>query len=103
MSDDVHVKREKDLLLDAYDQEQNRVKNISFKNLLYVFGAVLLFFMVVLPKIYISNQIYYTSKEMNTMYHTYMALREENVHLRHKLELIRYQVEVLDELEESAF
>lgn len=101
ISPKTEVKREKDLLLEAYDEELNRVKNISFKSLLLVYVVVLLFFLIVLPKIYISNEIYYTSKNINNLYHTYTALKEENSHLKRKLELMRYQVEVLDELEEQ--
>ena len=92
-------KREKDLLLEEYDEVLHSVKNISFKNLLTVFLAIFLVLLLLLPKIYISNQIYYTSKNINTMYHTYTALQEEHAHLQRELELIHYQVEVLDELE----
>ncbi len=97
---DREEKREKDLLLEEYDEALNSAKNISFKNLLFVFAAIFLVLLLILPKIYISNQIYYTSKNINGMYHTYTALTEENAHLKRELELIRYQVEVLDELEE---
>jgi cell division protein FtsL len=92
--------REKDLLLEAYDEEQSRVKNISFKNLLYVYMVIFLVLVLILPKVYISNQIYYTSKEVTQLYHTYMILKEENAHIQRELELIRYQVEVLDDIEE---
>ena len=92
-------KREKDLLLEEYDEVIHGVKNISFKNLLTVFVTIFFVLLLLLPKIYISNQIYYTSKNINTMYHTFTALQEEHAHLQRELELIRYQVEVVDELE----
>ena len=91
---------EKDMLLEEYDQALHSATNISFKNLLFVYGAILLFLAIVLPKIYISNQIYYSSKNINGKYHKLTALKEENAHLKRELELIRYQVEVMDELEE---
>jgi len=86
------------VLLEEYDQALHRVTNISFKNLLLVYAVMLLFLAIVLPKIYISNQIYYSSKNINNQYHKYMALKEENAHLQRELELIRYQLEVLDDI-----
>ena len=93
-------KLEKDILLHAYDTELNRAKNISFKSLIYVFITIFFVLALLLPKIYISNQIYYISKDINTKYHKFTALQEEQAHLNRELELVRYQVEVLDELEE---
>ena len=94
----VSSKPEKELLLDEYDEALNRTKNISVKNLVFVFMAIGICLALILPKIYISNQIYYTSKEISGNYHTYTALKEENSHLKRNLELIRYQLEVLDDL-----
>ncbi len=55
-----------------------------------------LVFALLLPKIYIGNQIYYLSKEINTMYHKYTALEEERDHLQKQLELVRYRIQILD-------
>jgi cell division protein FtsB len=90
---------EKEILLDEYDEALRKPKNISVKSLLLVYTLILLALALILPKIYISNQIYYISKNINTKYHTYTALKEENEHLKRELELMRYQVEVIDELE----
>jgi hypothetical protein len=90
---------EKEILLDEYDEALWKPKNLSFKSLIFVYVVIALVLALILPKIYISNQIYYISKDINTKYHTYTALKEEKAHLRRKLELMRYQVEVLDELE----
>ena len=92
-------KSEKDILLEEYDKEQNRAKNITFRNLLYVYIAIFLTLLVVLPKIYVSNQIYYTSKEINAMYHKYTALKEEKAYLQRQLESIRFKIEVIDEVD----
>ena len=91
---------EKEILLDEYDEALRKPKNLSIKSLLLVYMVIALVLALILPKIYISNQIYYISKDINTKYHTYTALKEENAHLKRKLELMRYQVEVIDELEE---
>jgi len=93
-------KPEKELLLEEYDEELKKVKNITFKNLLLVYLLIVMVLGLLLPKIYVSNEIYYMSKNINEMYHTYTALKEENTHLKTELERLRYQVEVLDEIEE---
>ncbi len=90
---------EKEILLNQYDEALRKPKNLSIKSLIFVYVLIALALALLLPKIYISNQIYYISKDINTKYHTYTALKEENAHLKRELELIRYQVEVVDELE----
>ncbi len=92
---------ERDTLLDAYDEELQTPKNLSFKALVFAFVLLLLLLGLILPKIYISNQIYYISKDINAKYHTYKALKEENTHLKRQYELEKYQTEVLDELTPS--
>ena len=89
---------ERDTLLEAYEEELQKPKNLSFKALLFAFVLLAFSLALTLPKIYISNQIYYMSKDINTKYHTYMALKEENTHLKRQYELKKYQTEVLDEL-----
>ena len=81
----------RDELLNDFDIEQNRPKDISFKTLLLVFSCVFLALLILLPKVYISNQIYYNSKDINKMYHKYTALKEERAHLKRELERLRYQ------------
>ncbi len=70
--------------------------NLSVKTLLLVYLSMFLVFALLLPKIYIGNQIYYLSKEINTLYHKYTALEEERDHLQKQLELVRYKVQILD-------
>jgi hypothetical protein len=48
----------RDELLNDFDIEQNRPKNIAFRTLVMVYVCVFLVLLVLLPKIYISNQIY---------------------------------------------
>jgi cell division protein FtsB len=86
----------RDELLKDFDSEQNRPKDISIKTLLWVYIVVFLALGVLLPKVYISNQIYYSSKEVNRMYHKYTALKEEQDFLKRELEKLRYQTLVID-------
>ena len=86
----------RDELLEDFDSEQNRPKDISVKTLFLVYVVVFLALSILLPKVYISNQIYYNSKEINKMYHKYTALKEEQDFLKRELEKLRYQTLVID-------
>ncbi len=89
---------EKDKLLLEYDNEQTKEKNLDLKTLLSVYLIVLLILAITLPKIYIANQIYYISKDINKKYHEYLSLKEEREHLKSQLEAMRFQHQILDDL-----
>ena len=89
---------EKEKLLHEYDSEQTREKNLDFKTLLSVYLFAGLILVIVLPKIYITNQIYYTSKDINKKYHEYLSLKEEREHLKSQLESMKFQHQVIDDL-----
>jgi len=95
----VHTHKGRDALLEAYTKEQYREKNISFKTLLWVYLALSITLSILLLKVYISNEIYYTSKEITSLYHKYTALKEENKRLKMELERNEYQSQVLDTIE----
>lgn len=88
----------KDKLLLEYDKEQVKEKNLDLKTLLNVYLIVLFVLALALPKIYISNQIYYISKDINKKYHEYLSLKEEQEYLKNQLEAMRFQHQVLDDL-----
>jgi cell division protein FtsB len=91
-----NISHGRDELLKDFDSEQNRPKDISLKTLFLVYIVVFLTLAILLPKVYISNQIYYNSKEINRMYHKYTALKEEQDFLKRELEKLRYQTLVID-------
>jgi len=91
-----NISEGRDELLQDFDSEQNRPKDISVKTLFLVYIIVFLSLAILLPKVYISNQIYYNSKEINKMYHKYTALKEEQDFLKRELEKLRYQTLVID-------
>ncbi len=88
----------KDKLLLEYDKEQVKEKNLDLKTLLNVYLIVIFVLALALPKIYISNQIYYISKDINKKYHEYLSLKEEQEYLKNQLEAMRFQHQVLDDL-----
>lgn len=83
-------------LLEEYDNEQKREKNLDFKFLMLVYISMTIAFLIVLPKIYIKNQVYYISRDINQLYSEYSILNEENKYLKQKLESIRFKNQVLD-------
>lgn len=85
-------------LLSDYDTEQQKERNLSLRTLVTVYLAMLLAMVVFLPKIYIKNEIYYTSREMTKLYGQYELLLEENRALKLKIESIRFKNQVLDVL-----
>ena len=93
------MKQDKTELLKKYDEEQKREKNLDIKLLLVVYLLVLVGFVVFLPKIYIRNQIYYTSRDINKLYNEYSTLKEENNHIKQELESLRFKNLVQDDLE----
>ncbi len=93
-----NTKAKSELLLQL-DKEQKREKNISFGSLIWTYIVVFFVLLFLLPKIYISNQIYYISKDINKKYHKYTALREENRFLKKKIEQLQYQNQIVDDIE----
>ncbi len=86
------MKNDKQELLEVYDEE----KNLDFKFLLLIYLSLAVAFSVVLPKIYIKNQIYYISRDIHKLYSDNSILEEENIYLKQKLESIRFKNQVLD-------
>jgi len=87
---------DKNQLLDQIDEEIKREKNLDFRLLITVFLTILVGLLVILPKIYIKNEIYYTSREINKLSSEYSVLLEENRFLRQKVEYIKFKNQVLD-------
>jgi cell division protein FtsL len=62
-------------------------------------GIVLAIIMFLsLPKIYLSNNIYYISKEINRLNSHYMSLKEENKFLIQQLEDAKFKNQITDSL-----
>ena len=50
------------------------------------------------PKIYLANNIYYTSKDINKLYANYVSLKEENRFLQQQLEDMKFKNQIIDSL-----
>lgn len=86
---------EKQELLDAIE-EVERTKGLEVSYLFFTIFVIALVFALIVPKIYLTNQIYYKSRSINKLLDDYEILKEENRLLTQKLEYERYKNQVLD-------
>ena len=68
------------------------------KSLLLVFLLLFLTLIIFVPKIYLINNIYYISKDINRLYSHYISLKEENTFLRQQLEDAKFKNQITDSL-----
>ena len=64
-------------------------------SLLLVFGIV---WMLLFPKIYLQNTIYYKSRDIATMQREYETLKEENEVIKRQVETMKFKNQILDTL-----
>lgn len=62
---------------------------------LMILGIALVLF---IPKIYLTNNIYYVSKDINKLYAHYTSLKEENKFLAQQLEDMKFKNQIEDSL-----
>ncbi|MDR1975675.1 MAG: hypothetical protein LBQ18_01640 [Campylobacteraceae bacterium] len=79
--------------------KETKETNLSAKLLFWTYGVMMAGFMLLLPMIYIKNQIYYRSRDISALWSEYSILMEENRDLRQKIEIIRFKQKVLDTLD----
>ncbi len=90
-------KQSKYKLLDEVEySRKNNVENLSFNLLIGVFLALFTVLIIILPKIYLKNEIYYKSRDISKFYNEYSILKEENRVLKQKLEYLKFKNQVLD-------
>ncbi|MRI58509.1 MAG: hypothetical protein C6H99_03270 [Epsilonproteobacteria bacterium] len=82
-------------LLEGFE-EYDESRELTIIDLLIVVVAVLVALTLFVPKIYIANQIYYKSRNINKLLDDYEILKEENRLLNQKLEKLRFKTQVLD-------
>lgn len=87
---------DKNELLEEYDAEGRVEKNLDFRFLILVYMVIFVAFLLILPKIYIKNQIYYMSRDIHKLYSEYSILSEENRVLKQSLENMRFKNQILD-------
>ncbi len=74
------------------------IKLNARSSILIVFFLLFLALFIYFPKIYIRNNIYYTSKDINKLYAHYISLQEENTFLAQQLEDMKFKNQIIDSL-----
>jgi len=67
-------------------------------SLLIVLGTLVLGLILFFPKIFLANNIYYVSKDINKLYAHYISLKEENKFLAQQLEDMKFKNQIEDSL-----
>ena len=88
------VNENRQSLLDEIEELEHSENGLDLKTVLYGLSVLIILTLFCAPKIYLSAAIYYVSAQTNTALDNYRSLKEENVHLRKKLELLRYSNEI---------
>lgn len=73
--------------------KENGISILLLKKILFI---IIIVFLLSFVKIYISSQIYYTSKIVNDLQQDVTVLRAEKKMLQHNVEALRFKTEVLD-------
>ena len=90
--------QDKNELLEFDGSDRKKEKNLDNKVLATAYLGLFIALALFLPKIYITNQIYYISREIGDLSGKRDVLLEENRELRLKLERMKYKNQILDPL-----
>ena len=72
---------------------------LNAKNsLILVFTILGIALLLNVPKIFLRNNIYYVSKDINKLYAHYISLQEENRFLQQQLEDMKFKNQIMDSL-----
>lgn len=89
---------EKNQILDSYDEIYKSKKQLDFNYVLYVFLTLTFITMFAFPKVYISEQIYFKSRDIAKLKREYDTLKEENRLISASVESIKFKNQILDTL-----
>ena len=82
---------EKDALLESLEEKEVKKPSLGFKELRNGLLIVLFVLFFCVPKIYLTHNIYYLSKDIINLQTQYDILLDENKRLKHELEGMRYE------------
>ncbi len=89
---------ERNELLDEVDLAIANKKSLDINYFLYIVFSLLFVAMFAFPKIYITQQIYYKSREIAKLKIEYETLKEENRLISASVESIKFKNQILDTL-----
>jgi len=85
-------------LLDEVDELITRKRRLDFNYFLYMLLILFFIAMFAFPKIYITQQIYFKSREIAKLEVEYDTLKEENKRINASVESIKFKNQILDTL-----
>lgn len=74
------------------------IKLNSVNSIFIAIGILIFALILYIPQIYIQNNIYYVSKDINKLYAHYISLKEENKFLVQQLEDMKFKNQIVDSL-----
>ncbi|MBD3796464.1 MAG: hypothetical protein IE887_01785 [Campylobacterales bacterium] len=83
-------------LLEEYDNLIKVKQKLDFNYFLYMLLLVTFIAVFAFPKIYLNQQIYYTSRDIAKLQGEYETLQEQNKLIRTSVESIKFKNQVLD-------
>ena len=89
----------KSVLLEGHSHATKEEKNLGLNQLLFATLCLLFVLLVFVPKIYITSNIYYLSRDIASLRTQEGVLSEENKELSKRLENMRFKNQILDYLE----
>ena len=89
---------DKDELLDEVQDILAPKKKLDFEYFSYVFLFMSFFLLLAFPKVYLSEQIYFKSRDISKLQGEHDVLKEENKLIQASVEEIRFKNQILDTL-----
>ena len=89
---------EKNELLDEIDTLVTSKQKLGFNYFLYMMLVLMFIAMFAFPKIYITQQIYFKSRDIAKLKVEYDTLKEENKLINASVESIKFKNQILDTL-----
>jgi len=84
--------KEKELLLDEIGSVLiSKDKNVTLSLAITILSVVMLVLFLFVPKIYLSNNIYKTSVQIENLKKEYLSLKDENKILKSKIAQLKYK------------
>lgn len=78
---------------------KNLLNKLNARNsLIIVFTVLIISLVLFTPKIFLKNNIYYISKDINKLYAHYISIKEENRFLAQQLEDMKFKNQIMDSL-----
>lgn len=87
---------DKNELLDELHIVLNPEKKLDIYYLVYILLILVFVWIVLFPKIYIQQQIYFTSRDIAKLQNEYDILKEENKIIHASVEEIKFKNQILD-------